>query len=142
MLAIPGKSCGPCNLCCKILVIEDEDLKKDAGPLCKNCTATNGCKIYNKRPQTCRDYECEWLQQRELPAHLRPDKTGTILQVDPESMEYQAVCDPATPMAWRKSPHLFRHLVAKAKEGETVVAKSGLKTWRVYADGSYSPYSA
>ncbi|MBM3608873.1 MAG: hypothetical protein FJX29_10560 [Alphaproteobacteria bacterium] len=140
MASIPGKSCGPCNMCCKILVIEDDDLKKDAGPLCKNCINGNGCKIYKKRPQTCRDYECEWLQERELGPHLRPDKTGTILQIDPDSLQYQAVCDPATPMAWRKSPLLFKHLVVKAKEGETVIAKSGLKSWRIYPNGNFAPY--
>jgi len=140
MASIPGKSCGPCNMCCKILVIEDDDLKKDAGPLCKNCINGNGCKIYKKRPQTCRDYECEWLQERELGPHLRPDKTDTILQIDPDSLQYQAVCDPSTPMAWRKSPLLFKHLVAKAKEGETVIAKSGLKSWRIYPNGNFAPY--
>ena len=32
-----------------------EELNKDAGPLCSNCTLNAGCKIYETRPQVCRD---------------------------------------------------------------------------------------
>jgi len=139
MTGIPGKACGPCTMCCKILVIEE--LEKDAGPLCKHCVIGKGCKIYKKRPDICQDYECDWLTDRSLGPQLRPDKTGTILQEDADSDEYHAVCDPATPMQWRKHPMLFKLLVAKAREGRTVVAKSGVRAWRIYADGSYAPWA-
>ena len=48
MLKIPGKSCGPCTHCCKVLYIEE--LKKPAGPLCSNCNVGGGCGIYVSRP--------------------------------------------------------------------------------------------
>jgi len=134
---IPGKECGPCTMCCKILVIEE--LEKDAGPLCKHCKVGKGCKIYSKRPDTCREYECSWMTDRTMSPQLRPDKTGTILQIDPDTDEVQAVCDPAAPMQWRKSPLVFKYLVAKAKEGDRVVAKSGLRTWEIFEDGSWAP---
>jgi Fe-S-cluster containining protein len=124
-------------MCCKILVIEE--LEKDAGPLCKHCKIGKGCKIYTKRPNVCREYECGWMLNRDMGPQLRPDKTGTILQVDPDTDEFQAVCDPATPMQWRKSPLVFKYLVAKAKEGNRVVAKSGLRSWQIYEDGSWGP---
>ncbi|MGE3244901.1 MAG: YkgJ family cysteine cluster protein [Beijerinckiaceae bacterium] len=139
MATIPGKECGACNMCCKVLVIEE--LEKDAGPLCKHCINGKGCKIYKKRPDICREYECDWQLDRSLGPRLRPDRTGTILQEDPDSEQYQAVCDPDTPMQWRKSPLVFNVLVAKAKEGKVVVAKSGLRTWRIYEDGSWQPWS-
>jgi hypothetical protein len=62
MTSIPGKSCGTCNLCCQVLVIEELD--KPPGPLCKHCKPGKGCKIYLKRPEVCRDFECEWLTER------------------------------------------------------------------------------
>ena len=124
-------------MCCKILVIEE--LEKDAGPLCKYCKIGKGCKIYSKRPDTCREYECSWMTDRTMSPQLRPDKTGTILQIDPDTDEVQAVCDPAAPMQWRKSPLVFKYLVAKAKEGDRVVAKSGLRTWEIFEDGSWAP---
>lgn len=139
MAAIPGKSCGPCTMCCKILWIEE--LKKEPGPLCQHCKIGKGCKIYHRRPQVCRDYECEWLQERELGPKLRPDLTGTIIQIDPDSDEYQAVVDPATPMVWRRNELVFKHLVAKAKEGRRVVAKSGLKAWQIHKDGTFTPFA-
>ena len=51
MGSIPGKSCGPCTMCCKVLVIDH--FKKDAGVLCENCTLKGGCKIYDTRPDVC-----------------------------------------------------------------------------------------
>jgi hypothetical protein len=59
---------------------------------------------------------------------------GTLLMDDPDSDEYHAVCDPEKPFSWR-NPLIFRHLVSLAKEGRVVVAKAGLRSWRIFADG-------
>ena len=136
MLGIPGKSCGPCTMCCRALDIDEFD--KPAGAFCAACIATGGCKIYLNRPQVCRDYECLWLTERSLGPKLRPDLTGTILMEDPDSDEYRAVCDPSTPFAWR-TPIVFKHLVAMAKSGRLVVAKSGVKSWRIHENGQWGP---
>lgn len=135
-LPIPGKSCGPCTMCCKVLDIPE--LNKPPGPLCPSCIASRGCSIYHTRPQVCRDYECEWLMERALGAKFRPDLTGVILMEDADGDEYRAVCDPAKPMAWLK-PLVFKHLLAKAREGRTVVAKAGLKSWRIHENGEWGP---
>lgn len=133
---IPGKACGECNLCCQILEIDE--LAKPAGLLCKDCLLGNGCAIYDDRPQVCRDFECLWKGDRAMAAPLRPDRVGTILMEDPDSDEYRAVCDPTRPLAWR-TPTVFKHLVAMAKSGRTVVAKAGLKSWRIHASGEWGP---
>ena len=138
MPALPGRSCGSCTLCCQVLVIDDFD--KPAGKLCDNCTLGGGCKIYSSRPEVCRDFECEWLTEREVPAILHPDRLGTLLMIDAETDEYQAVCDPKRPQAWRH-PLMFKHLVAMAKEGHVVVAKSGVMAWRVYPTGECAPWA-
>ena len=137
-MAVPGKSCGECTMCCQVLTIEH--FNKDAGVLCKHCVLGGGCKIYKKRPDVCQDYECDWMMERSMPSTLRPDKVGTILMEDADSDEYQAVCDPKKPMAWRH-PLVFKFLVAKAKEGRTVVAKAGEKAWRIYDNGQVAPWS-
>ena len=124
IMGIPGKSCGPCTMCCKVLVLDH--FKKDAGILCSPCIVKGGCSIYEKRPQVCQDFECDWMMERSIPQTLRPDKVGTLLMEDEDSGEYHAVVDPSTPFAWRH-PLMFKFLVAKAKEGTTVVAKAGLK---------------
>jgi hypothetical protein len=125
-------------MCCTILTIEE--LKKDAGPLCANWCAPGGCSIYATRPGVCREFECEWLSERDIPLALKPNRVGTILMIDPDSEQYQAVCDTKTPNAWRH-PLVFKHLLAKAKEGHVVVAKVGLLSWRVYPSGECAPWA-
>lgn len=138
MGAIPGKSCGSCTMCCKVLVIEHFD--KDAGVLCTYCANKTGCTIYETRPSICREYECDWMMERSLGPQLRPDKVGTILQEDSEGDEYHAVVDPKTPMAWRH-PLVFKALLAKAREGRVVVAKAGEKSWRIFESGQVAPWT-
>ena len=125
-------------MCCKVLDIEH--FGKPAGRLCAHCDPGRGCAIYADRPEVCREYECLWLTERDLSITLKPDKIGALLMEDPDSDEYQAVCDPARPMAWRH-PLMFKHLVAKAKEGRIVVAKAGLTAWRIFESGEWGPWA-
>lgn len=134
----PGKSCGSCTMCCKSLEIDH--FNKPMGVLCAHCLHQAGCGIYESRPEVCRDYMCEWLMERDLAAPLRPDKIGTIFMEDPDNEDYQAVCDPSRPYAWRH-PMVFKHLLAMAKAGRTVIAKSGMRAWRIYPDGHTSEWS-
>jgi uncharacterized protein len=136
-MEIPGKACGECSMCCKVLDIDE--LQKPAGPFCPNCIAGGGCKIYADRPDVCRDFICLWKDDRSLSPQMRPDRVGTILMEDDDSQEYRAVCDPDTPLAWR-TPLVFKHLVAMAKSGRVVVAKAGLKSWRIRESGEWGPY--
>jgi uncharacterized protein len=136
MLSIPGKSCGSCTLCCSALEIVE--LKKPAGPKCGNCLASGGCAIYAERPGVCREFECLWLTERNLPPNMRPDRIGTLLMEDDDSGEYRAVCEPSRPLAWR-APRVFAHLVSVAKTGRIVVAKAGLNAWRIFPSGEWAP---
>src|SRR3984893_4955306 len=138
ILAIPGKACGECSFCCKVLEIAE--LAKSAGKLCDHClnSGSGGCGIYAGRPQVCRDYECLWKGDRDMSPRLRPDRTGTILMEDPDSDEYRAVCDPEKPFAWL-TPLVFKHLVAMAKNGRIVAPRSGLKSWPIRANGQWGP---
>ncbi len=136
MPSIPGKACGSCSFCCKVLEIAE--LAKSAGARCVHCASAGGCAIYPTRPEICRVYECLWKRDRGMSARLRPDRVGTLLMEDPETHRYQAVSDPARPLAWRH-PLVFTHLVAMARAGRTVVAKAGLRCWRIHATGEWGP---
>jgi hypothetical protein len=136
VMDIPGKACGACSMCCQVLEIVE--LQKPAGLTCKECVNGGGCQVYTTRPKVCREYECLWKGDRSMGQQLRPDRIATILMEDPDSDEYQAVCDPKRPLAWR-APLVFSHLVAMAKTGRTVVAKAGLKAWRIHASGEWGP---
>lgn len=69
------RSCGDCTACCGVLgVIE---LDKEPFRRCEHVTPV-GCGAYESRPETCRDYACEWLKglaQRRY----RPDRVGLIV---------------------------------------------------------------
>ena len=55
----PGKTCGSCTLCCKVVGVAE--LKKPADVWCGHCNKAKGCKIYDTRPQECRTFYCLFL---------------------------------------------------------------------------------
>ena len=67
-------SCDGCTACCSLLPIEA--INKPANTDCRYCDA--GCSIYEDRPETCAEFECGYLQGKNLPLSLRPDKCGII----------------------------------------------------------------
>lgn len=136
-IGIPGKDCGSCMMCCQILDIPE--LNKPPGPDCPNCMTGGGCKIYASRPQLCRDFECDWIRERELGPMLRPDRCRVLLMEEADTDRYLAVTHPDRPMDWLKNKQIFQHLVFMAKQGREVVAKSGTKAWRVFESGKWAP---
>ena len=77
---VPGRACGTCVVCCKIPSIEEESLVKPAGILCPHSTGSS-CGIYESRPQTCRDFHCQWRHLSFLDENWRPDKSGVLIRV-------------------------------------------------------------
>ena len=71
-------TCGECTECCFALAIKE--MPKDEYVECRHVCA-DGCGVYDKRPQPCRDYECSWLRE-ESPLitgeQWRPDNCGLI----------------------------------------------------------------
>lgn len=66
--------CGDCTVCCTLSVVLE--LNKKAGEHCFHCI-DNGCEIYGKHPQVCKDFECAFLQGGTN-IELRPDKCGIM----------------------------------------------------------------
>lgn len=69
------RECGPCTACCTAMGVPE--LSKAPGTTCSSVCAT-GCGVYKTRPQSCRDFQCVWLQGALEDEH-RPDKTGVVL---------------------------------------------------------------
>jgi hypothetical protein len=78
--AVPGRECGACVACCKLLTIDDPQLQKPAMVLCPNCTGTD-CGIYERRPAACRAWYCAWRRIDSMPAETRPDILGVMFEV-------------------------------------------------------------
>jgi len=82
------KQCGPCNMCCIVLKIDDNKLKKEADTPCKHLSPEKGCSIYADRPETCRNWLCAWMAIPGLPNTLRPDKCGFVIRPSDSPFEY------------------------------------------------------
>lgn len=100
---LPGRGCGGCTLCCKVLSIEA--MGKPAGTWCRECAAGSGCRIYDRRPGECRDYFCAYLTWAGVPEAWKPAKSKIVLDFDPTGRTLRAHVDPARPDAWRAEPY-------------------------------------
>lgn len=79
---VPGRSCGQCTACCRILAIEA--LAKPAGTLCRHNTGV-ACAIYAERPDACVRWHCLWRRIGALPDALRPDRSGVVFALEKAS---------------------------------------------------------
>ena len=75
---IAPRSCGQCTACCTVMRIDALDKPRDEA--CRHLVA-RGCGIYETRPADCRAWHCAW-QKGELPAPMRPDRTGVVEVTD------------------------------------------------------------
>lgn len=79
------RSCGPCSLCCKVLLVQDSgaDFEKPAGEWCTHCRAPNGCAIFDTDdlPGICRTWACAW-RRGYLDEGERPDRSRVVVDVE------------------------------------------------------------
>jgi len=73
----PSRECGACTACCVALGIADPQLQKPIGMPCQHLSGS-GCGIYERRPGTCREWQCAWKWSSLIPSDLRPDKLGVM----------------------------------------------------------------
>lgn len=100
---LPGRSCGSCNLCCKLPRIEE--LEKPAGAWCRNCAIGKGCKIYDTRPQSCRGFFCSWLTHAAFDERWFPARAKLLVHPSQDGSWLNVLVDPARPDAWRQEPY-------------------------------------
>lgn len=70
------RACGGCTLCCSILGVQG---LKEPRTECPHQEVGSGCRIYQNRPQDCRNFRCAWRIEM-LPVHLRPDHVGFVVE--------------------------------------------------------------
>lgn len=73
------RQCGECTACCTHLKIDSAELQKLADVDCEHLEPKRGCRIYETRPQGCRDFLCLWRQMPDMPEDWRPDRSGMLL---------------------------------------------------------------
>jgi hypothetical protein len=110
---VPGRACGSCSLCCKVVSIAE--LAKPAGKWCTHCLPGNGCGIHTVRPIVCRGAYCEWMISKGLGPEWKPDKAKFVLFRTNGGRRLTAHVDPGHATAWRRSPY-YENLKAWARE--------------------------
>lgn len=110
---VPGRACGTCTLCCKLIAVKD--LGKAPGTWCPHCVRGKGCGIYETRPTECRTFFCHWMLEKGLTADWKPEKAKFAL-VTSAGGHMTAFVDPGFPGAWRNPPY-FETLKRWSLEG-------------------------
>jgi hypothetical protein len=101
---VPGRTCGDCSLCCKLLRIEE--LNKPAGRWCPHCApGRGGCGIYDGRPQECRTFNCAWLMLAHLGPEWHPTRARMVLTFEASGKRIVLHVDPGSPAMWRTEPY-------------------------------------
>lgn len=112
-----NRSCGTCTMCCTLVPVKE--LLKPANTRCEH-QFSRGCRIYAKRPLSCRMWNCAWLTDPTTlhlrrPNHSRyvidtvPDFPLATNEVTGESWRIQFTqiwVDPKMPDEWRKDRQL------------------------------------
>ena len=96
----PGKTCGSCTLCCKVVGVAE--LKKPGDVWCGHCNKAKGCKIYDTRPQECRTFYCLFLLGADFPELWRPSKSKLVIYGQGNDVVVHV--DPGAPGAWLSEP--------------------------------------
>src|SRR5262245_25408948 len=78
---VPGRECGACNVCCKVMQIREPDFVKPGYVYCQHCNAS-GCAIHATRPEVCRAWFCLWRRIAVMPDDVRPDKLGIVFSIE------------------------------------------------------------
>jgi len=102
---VAGRSCGDCNLGCKLPYIESPELSKPAGVWCKHCKPGKGCAIYDTRPSGCRNFFCFWMTRPELGNEWRPTISKLVVCLDSDGHRLAILVDPGSPMRWHDEPY-------------------------------------
>lgn len=141
------RSCSGCVLCCKLLPIADgvkiagidvPNLKKPANHNCPHQRSGKGCAVYDRRPFSCRVWNCRWLVGDDTAELRRPDRSHYVIDLVPDfvtardnetgkRMDVEVVqiwCDPDYPQAWR-DPALLAYIERRGAEGKGTLIRYG-----------------
>lgn len=74
-----GRSCGSCQLCCKLVPVKE--CGKAANEKCLHQKVGKGCVVYNTpmMPAPCRIWSCAWLVGAHTEKLSRPDRAHFVI---------------------------------------------------------------
>jgi hypothetical protein len=108
------RTCGTCTLCCKLFPVPP--LNKLAGQWCPHVVQGRGCGIHETRPQLCRAFDCQWIENSDLGPEWKPEYCKFVLSIYPGSNSLAVTVDPGFPANWRHEPYLRNLRCSRARE--------------------------
>ncbi len=132
---VPGRSCDGCTMCCKLL--EVVTLKKPRHKWCPDCAIGSGCKIYESRPQECRDFYCGWMIDASMPDHWAPRHSRMVLAFNSRQNQVMINVDPDRVDIWHKPPYVDDlHVWARQAmaQGRVLLLRAGRDVWALLPD--------
>ncbi|OCP04477.1 MULTISPECIES: hypothetical protein [unclassified Ensifer] len=123
------RSCGTCTLCCRLPDIDA--LAKPANAWCQHCTQGQGCRIYDARPQLCRDFLCLWRTDAALDDAWEPARARMMIYR--QGPQITVLVDPDVPEIWRQAPYLstLQGFAREGDDGQYVIVFAGDAVFRV-----------
>jgi hypothetical protein len=100
---LPGRECGSCTLCCRVLGIDE--IAKPQGEWCPHCDVGKACRIYETRPQECRDFYCGYQLLPFVDGKWFPARSKMVVYPAPDGRSLAIHVDPRRPDAWRGEPY-------------------------------------
>ena len=100
-ILVPGRQCGSCTLCCKLLGIKEIDKKE--WTWCKHCNPGRGCGIYDSRPPSCQKFYCGYRQSIDISEEWFPARSHMVLRA--QGIGIVCYVDPGYPDAWKQQPY-------------------------------------
>lgn len=132
---VPGRSCGTCSLCCKVLGIPE--FESPPGAWCRHVVQGRGCAIHPDRPGPCRTFFCHWLENGNLGPEWKPERAKFVLYTEMGGRRLVVASDPAAPAAWRRAPYYaqFKRWAALgAASNRQILVFSGKRATAVLPD--------
>jgi hypothetical protein len=124
------RTCGACNLCCKVSAIKE--LQKPAGQWCPHAKTGQGCAIHGRHPAECQTFRCGWLRIETLGEEWKPIHSKFVIRLDEGERRLIVSNDPAHPEAWKKPP--FYQTIKGWARDWTVVACVGHRSTIVFPE--------
>lgn len=127
--------CDGCTACCKVMHVRE--LNKPAHQWCPHCKIGTGCGAYDTRPESCKVFECIWLQtqrgQKPLAHELRPDISHVVLTTTKDDRDGVVLnVSPDRPRAWQTGA-MGKLVSEMLRDGITVLVKCGDKITQLNA---------
>ncbi len=129
------RACGTCTLCCKLFPVPELD--KPAGKWCPHIAQGAGCGIHATRPDVCRAFFCQWIENHDLGPEWKPERSKFVLSIYPGSNSLAVTVDPGAPQAWKQEPYyrnLRRWAAAALAQGDQVLVFVGDQATAILPD--------